>query len=134
MSVVLLLFGVNKIADLQTYLLKTLKLLALEVGIREYRLPLKVVFLAVVGAMALLALVALGRWGRNSTPKSRWLACGVGCLMCYYLLRAGGSVTRHMSLIGPESIWPLEVLGILLVLTAATLHYGSLSRSGTSYG
>jgi len=127
-GVALFVVGVNKIADLQTYLLEGLKILALEIELREYRQALKMLFLSVVGGMAFLTLVGLGRRVRESTTQPRLLSCGAGCLTGYYMLRAGASMNGHLSLIGPARIWPLEAIGILLILAASVQTFRSMRQ------
>jgi len=127
-GIALFVFGVNKIADLQSYLLEGLKALALETHLRVYRDPLKILFLTIVGAIAFPALVTLSRRARESTTQPRWLVGGAVCLIGYYLLRAGGSVSDSLRFIGPSRLWPLEAIGILLIIAASVRNFNSMRK------
>jgi hypothetical protein len=121
---VLVLLGINKQLDLQTWFTLLAKSLALEQGWYEDRRFAQAVFILVVGVIGLAGL-GIAYWlTRRAVPRGRLALLGVSFLGCFVLIRAASF--HHVDqligfrLAGLKVNWILELSGILIVAVAAT--------------
>jgi hypothetical protein len=120
---VLVLLGINKQLDLQTWFTLFAKGLALDQGWYEDRRFAQIAFIIVVGLSGLAGLGILYWLTRRALPRSRLALFGVLFLGCFVLIRAASF--HHVDqligirLAGLKMNWILELGGILIVAVAA---------------
>jgi len=113
---ILVFFGLNKIADLQTVLLASLKSLAISLDLPHAKQTLK---LALAGAILGLSLCSAGWlvWRfRNILGRYPLALLGLTCLASYYLVRAADFLGFAL----PDSLaretWIVEAVGLVILL------------------
>ncbi len=120
----MLMLGVNKQLDLQTWFTQFGRQLARAEGMYAARRTLQVVF---IGGIALSGLIAIAILGYLSWGKPRvfhWALIGVVFLLCFVVIRAASfhHVDRALGLrfLCLKVNWILEMGGILCVLVPAS--------------
>lgn len=115
----LTVFGANKLADLQTILLFSLKHLAFKLELANARQELKMIFLATICGFALAVTIGFLWYARKQFARQPGIMLGLACLSCYYVFRAA-TILRYPDW---EAFWPsswiLEVSGTSLILFSA---------------
>jgi hypothetical protein len=134
----LLLLGLNKQLDLQTYLTTWGRDLARQDGWYEQRRLVQLAFLAALAAGA-AAIALVGAWALRGAPRSVWAAAaGLGLLAVFVLARAATfhhiDLWVNVELAGLRRGRWLELAGILVVAasTLAFLRRPDRDRSLTS--
>ena len=129
--VLLVLLGLNKELDLQTYITTEGRELVKSFGWYEQRRLFQGVFLLILAVVAVLGAGALLRWLRRSPPPMKWAALGLGFLLTFILVRAA---TFHhidewvtVDIAGLRSGWWIELAGICVIAISAAA-YGSRTR------
>ena len=121
-AVILLLLGINKQLDLQSYLTPIGRDLARAQGWYEWRRQAEIAFLLLLGIGATAVSVALILWLRGSRTQLNVAAVGMVVLVTFVLMRA--ATFYHSAVLQGEFIavslahW-IELIGIGLVAAAA---------------
>ncbi len=115
LAAVLVIFGINKIADLQTVLLASLKSLALSLNLAEAKLTLKVALAgAILGGSLLSATWLVWRF-RNVFRLYPLTLLGLAGLASYYLARAADFLGFALPMPLAAGTWGLEAVGLVIL-------------------
>ena len=119
LTVGLALFGMNKVADLQTPLLGTLKRVAQALELEAFRSELKSLLLVAVSLGTLVAASVLLVCFRRS-PRRYW-SVGLGGLVLgsYYVIRAAAFLNLAPAALHDTRVAILEIAGLLIILAGA---------------
>ena len=122
-SVLLVLLGLNKELDLQTYLTDAGRWLAHYEGWYDYRRLVQGAFLLILAVGLIFVIVTLARWLRRSPLPVKVAALGIAMLFAFIVMRAGSfhHIDRWVtvSIAGLRSGWWLEILGTLVIAMSA---------------
>jgi hypothetical protein len=119
----LLLLGVNKQLDLQTWFTLTARKLARMEGWYEYRRPLQVVFIFLIACGGVFTVYAFWKLAGTSWRKHRLALSGLIFLCVFVVIRAASF--HHVDLFlkydigGMRMNWLFELGGISLVIAGA---------------
>ena len=129
--VLLVVLGLNKELDLQTYVTVEGRELAKSFGWYEQRRLVQGVFLLALALAAVITVGALMKGLRRSPPPMKWAAVGIALLLIFILARAA---TFHhidewvtINFGGLRSGWWIELAGIAVIAVSAIAFR---SRSG----
>jgi hypothetical protein len=133
LAVVLIILGINKQLDLQSWFTEFGRQVAIENGWYRQRREVQFQFIMALGLMAIAVFIGLGRlWyvNRQRRPSSRLAlglaVLGLGFLVCFILVRAASfHHVDHLlrwQLGGLTMNGFLELLGIGLIATGAILR------------
>lgn len=113
----LVVFGINKVADLQTIVLSSLKAWALFLNLAHAKLMLKMVLAGVILLASLIvAGWLLGRL-RNLLQCYPLILLGLACLASYYLVRAADFLGWKLPKPIASEMWILEVVSLIMLVT-----------------
>jgi hypothetical protein len=122
-ALLLLLLGVNKQLDLQTWFTQVGRDIALSEGWYEHRQLVQTIFIAAIGLVGCLALVFLFVFARRLSRGNLAAVAGAAFLVTFVLIRAASfhHVDRMLGirLAGLKLNWVLELGGILCIAFAA---------------
>jgi hypothetical protein len=124
---ILLVFGINKIADLQTFVLSGLRSMALVFNLTQIKLTLKMAFVgAILGGSFLSAGWLIWQF-RILFRRYPFVLLGLASLAGYYLVRAADFLGLAMPIPLASRTWVLEVVGLLILLIVVwrnPIHFG----------
>jgi hypothetical protein len=115
----LVFFGINKIADLQTVLLTSLKSLALSLDLAHAKQSLKLALAAAIVGLSLCSAGWLIWRFRNVLARYPLALLGLTCLAGYYLVRAADFLGFALSNSLASQTWILEAVGLVILLAVA---------------
>ena len=115
---ILLALGINKQLDLHVLLIDLGRDLALDSNLFAQRRQIQLYFMLAIVVLPGSALIAAVLHTRNRGHAIRWALAGVAITGVYGLVRAA-SFNHVDRLIGIESPWPIEFLGIAITALAA---------------
>lgn len=130
-ALLLTFLGFNKELDLQTFLTDTARKLAHYEGWYDQRRLVQGLFLLLLAAGLIVAIIALARWLRRSPLPVKSAALGIALLFAFVVMRAGSF--HHMdrwvtvNIGGLRRSWWLELAGIA-VIAASAFAYRNLPR------
>jgi hypothetical protein len=130
-ALLLTFLGFNKELDLQTFVTDTARTLAHSEGWYDQRRLVQGLFLLLLAAGLIVAIIALARWLRRSSLPVKSAALGIALLFAFVVMRAGSF--HHMdrwvtvNIGGLRRGWWLEFAGIA-VIAASALAYRNLPR------
>lgn len=136
--VLLVLLGLNKELDLQTFVTNEGRELAKTLGRYEQRRLFQGLFLLSLAIAAIGSLAALLTWLRGSPRAMKVAAVGIGALLTFVLMRAAAFhhidewVTIDMA--GLRSGWWIELAGIAAIALSAISYRPGPRRSHSSEG
>ena len=128
----LVLLGLNKELDLQTYVTTEGRELARSFGWYEQRRLIQGLFLLVLAIAAVLSVATLLRWLRQSPPPLKWAAVGIALLLTFILVRA--AAFHHidewvtLDIAGLRSGWWMELGGIAVIAVSAIAYRSRTAR------
>ena len=130
-AALLVLLGLNKQLDLQTFVTRFGRTLARSEGWYSDRRLVQALFILLLGAVAIGCIAALSVWLRRSASAVKIALLGCVLLAGFVVMRAASFhhmdawVTRNVA--GMRSGWWLELAGILVIgISAAT--FGNTGR------
>ncbi len=122
-AVLLLLLGINKQLDLQSWLTQVLRDLSHQQGWYDDRRPLQLAFVAALAGGGTLGLIAMAVVLRRDLPRIGVALVGLGVLVTFVAARAASF--HHMDALlrsGPLPLnWVAELGGLVLILLNAWL-------------
>jgi hypothetical protein len=127
----MLLLGVNKQLDVQTWFGQTGRDIAIAQGWYERRRLVQGVFIVVLCGAAVVALAIARRLWRSLWQEYRWAFGGVAMLLTFIIIRA--ATFHHVDAVLGVSVGVstagrlLEVLGVLIVAVACA-HWHAMHR------
>jgi hypothetical protein len=133
LALFLLLLGINKQLDLQTWFTQTLREAAHLQGWYDYRRPLQVLFIATLGFGMLAILLRVRRFLADAWRlyKVTWL--GIALLCSFILIRAASfhhmDVFIHHRMLGLKFNVLLEIGAILVIMAGTFIKYRVYLRS-----
>jgi hypothetical protein len=135
LAALLVLLGINKQLDLQTFLTLTGRRIAVAQGWYEERRPVQFAFVAVVGLAALAGLVLMWRLVRGRS-RELWVALlGFVLLLAFVIVRAASfhhfDALININIAGVRMNWILE-LGAIGLIALGTRR--STNRSPANQG
>ncbi len=111
----LVVFGINKIADLQTLVLFSLKSWALALNLDHAKLTLKMAFAgAILGGSVSVAGWLIWRF-RDLLRRNPLTLLGLACLASYYLIRAADFLGFALPVSLAAATWIVEVTGLVIL-------------------
>lgn len=127
LALFLLLLGINKQLDLQTWFTETLREAALEQGWYDYRRPLQGLFIATLGLVMLGILMRLRHFLADAWRLYKVTWIGIALLFSFVLIRAASfhhmDVFIHHRMLGLKFNVLLEVGAILVIMAGISIKY-----------
>jgi hypothetical protein len=123
LALILLFLGINKQLDLQSAVTEMGRMIAWNEGWYDDRRTVQAWFVAVVTAVGLVMLYGLLRLTRGALSRVRIAVLGMGCLLCFVVVRAASfhyvDKLLGLRLGGLRINWILEGGGIALIALEA---------------
>lgn len=119
LTVGLALFGMNKLADLQTPLLRTLKRVAQTLGLEAFRSELKSLLLVAVVVGTVMVATGLLVCFRKALRRHWDVGLGGLVLGSYYVIRAAVFLNLAPAALHDPRVALLEIAGLLIILIGA---------------
>jgi hypothetical protein len=117
LAAILLVFGINKIADMQSVVLDSLKSLAFALHLGQAKMALrKALAGAILGGCLLSAGCLIWRF-RNLFRRYCFIPLGLATLAGYYLVRAADFLGFALPTPFASRTWVLEVVGLAILLS-----------------
>lgn len=137
LALFLLLLGINKQLDLQTWFTQTLRDAAYEQGWYGFRRPLQELFIATLAVGMLVTLVSLRRYLADSWHHHQIAWVGIVLLCTFILMRAASfhhmDVFIHHHWLGLRVNVILEIGAILVVIVGAlSNNFPNLNKAQTA--
>lgn len=130
LAIFLLLLGINKQLDLQSWLTEIARDFALESGWYAQRKSVQLIFIWAVGLGLLLTLMALRVFLAESWRRSRLTWIGVCLLSAFILMRAASF--HHIDLFINSQVLGLKMNAILENFALLLIIYGALIAKNTT--
>jgi hypothetical protein len=130
-ALLLVLLGLNKQLDLQTFVTDAGRALARHEGWYAIRRPVQATFIVLLAAIAIACIFATWHWLRRSSAAVKAAVAGIVLLVAFVVIRAASFnhmdrwVTR--TICGMRTGWWLELLA-LVVIGASAFAYGNTGR------
>ncbi|GAB5405579.1 MAG: hypothetical protein Aurels2KO_38100 [Aureliella sp.] len=115
LAIGLFLMGINKVADLQTPFIESLKSAAKIAQIDGYKPLLRVLLFAVLGGVGLAFSIVVFRKFASQLRSNIGLFFGLSCLGLFYLVRTTSIVGIAFKHNYWFNAWPLEVFSLLAI-------------------
>jgi hypothetical protein len=133
LAVMMLLLGINKQLDLQTWFGQTGRDVALSQGWYEQRRTVQAGFIALLGVGAMTLVAAARRYWAARWSDYRWVFLGVLLLVVFIVIRAASfhhiDELIHFDL-GKTSLGrALEVVGVIIIGVACLQWHAALRRA-----